>query len=253
MSLSVVIITKNEEDIIGKCLDAVSTLSDDIVVIDSGSTDATEEICLSKKARFFKHFWEGYSQNKNLGITHAKHDWVLSIDADEILNQELVTAIQKELLSPSSDAYNISFKNVFLGKSLNYGSWVSESHVRLFKKENIRWAGEIHEKLTLGGAKIGKLDGHILHFSIRSLEQYISKKNTYTTLAAEEMYGRGKKSGFIKVCLSPLFHFFRDYIIKLGFLDGFQGFVLASESAHYVYLKYSKLALLQKGITIVKK
>jgi glycosyltransferase involved in cell wall biosynthesis len=253
MSLSVVIITKNEEDIIGMCLDAIATLSDDIIVVDSGSTDKTESICLAKKARFIPHFWEGYSRNKNFGIGHTKYDWVLSIDADEILNAELVSAIQKELLAPTADAYNISFKNVFLGKPLDFGSWVRESHVRLFKKENIRWKGDIHEKLTLERARIGKLGGHILHYSVRSLEQYMSKKNVYTTLAAEDMYSRGKKAGFVKIFLSPIFHFVRDYVIKLGFLDGLQGFILATEGAHYVYLKYSKLALLQKNITFVKK
>ena len=253
MSLSVVIITKNEEDIIGMCLDAIAALSDDVIIVDSGSTDDTEVICISKNARFFPHGWEGYSKNKNFGIEQAKHDWVLSIDADEILNSELVSAIQKELRAPAFDAYDISFKNVFLGKALNYGSWVRESHIRLFKKKNIRWEGDIHEKLTLGAARIGKLNGHILHYSIRSLEQYISKKNIYTTLAAEDMYSRGKKAGFVKIFLSPVFHFLRDYVIKLGFLDGLQGFVLAAESAHYVYLKYSKLSLLQKHITFVKK
>lgn len=253
MSLSVVIITKNEEDIIGMCLDAVAALSDDIVVVDSGSTDETEAICLAKKARFIPHFWEGYSKNKNFGIEHARYDWVLSIDADEILNSALVSAIQNELKAPSADAYNISFKNVFLGKPLNFGSWVRESHVRLFKKKSIRWQGDIHEKLTLEGARIGKLEGHILHYSIRSLEQYMFKKNIYTTLAAEDMYSRGKKAGFVKIFLSPVFHFVRDYVIKLGFLDGLQGFVLATEGAHYVYLKYSKLALLRKHITFVKK
>lgn len=253
MPLSVVIITKNEEDIIGQCLEAVSELSDDIIIIDSGSTDTTEAICLSKGARFFSHEWKGYSGNKNYGIDQARHDWVLSIDADEILNSELITAIHKTLEAPVADAYNISFKNVFLGKELNYGSWQRESHVRLFRKKNIRWEGEIHEKLTLGEAKIDSIYGHIQHYSIRTLEQYINKKNIYTTLAAEEMYNRGKKSGFIKIFLSPVFHFFRDYIIKLGFLDGFQGFVLATESAHYVYLKYSKLSLLQKKITFLKK
>ena len=249
MSLSVVIITKNEEDIIGMCLDAVLQLSDDIVVIDSGSTDATEQICLSKNVRFFAHFWDGYSKNKNYGIDQTKHNWVLSIDADEILNTALITAIRKELLAPAADAYDIAFKNVFLGRALHYGSWAGEKHVRLFKKKNIRWQGDIHEKLTLEGAKTSMLDGHILHYSMRSLEQYSAKKNTYTSLAAEEMFMRGKKAGFVKIILSPLFRFISDYFLKLGFMDGFQGFVLAWESSHYVFLKYSKLYFLQKKIT----
>ncbi len=242
--ISAVVITRNEEEMIGDCLEALLQVTDDIVIVDSGSTDKTEEICKAKGVRFFPFGWKGFSENKNFGNQEAKYDWILSIDADEVVSKELVASILQEIKAPAADAYDIKFLNNFCGKWLYYGSWAGESHVRLFNKKGISWKGDIHESLTLEGKKVGKLKGFINHYSMKNLEKYIIKTNNYTTLAAEDMFKRGKKAGFTKIYLAPCFRFFSDYVLRLGFLDGFHGYLIAIESAHYVFIKYSKLRLL---------
>lgn len=245
--LSAVVITFNEEQNIPECIDSLKKITEDIIVVDRFSSDKTKMICLEKGVRFYERKWEGYSSAKNFGNDHAKHDWILSIDADEKISDELIESIRQEFKNPKSDAYQLSFLTNFCGKWIRHGAWYPEWHIRIFNKKKIHWEGALHEKLYIEkNSKIGKLNGFVFHFTVRNLEDYLKKKNIYTTLAAETMFREGKKATFTKLYLSPLVRFVADYFFLLGFLDGYQGYVIAKQSAHYVFLKYSKLKLLYR-------
>lgn len=242
-NISAVVITRNEEEMIGECIDSLLLVTNDIIIIDSGSTDRTEEICKSKGVRFYFKEWGGYSVNKNFGNEKSNNDWILSIDADERISPELAQSIENALQDTTNVAFDIRFKNNFCGKWIHYGSWITESHVRLFNKNKVKWGGSIHETLEINGS-VGKLKGFINHYTVRNMEKYIEKKNQYTSLQSNQLYKRGKKAPFYKIYLGPVFKFVSDYFFRLGFLDGFHGYLIAQENAHYVFLKYSKLKLL---------
>ncbi|HSZ26329.1 MAG TPA: glycosyltransferase family 2 protein [Cytophagaceae bacterium] len=244
--LSIVIIAHNEEAIIGKTIEAAKRVSDDIILIDSNSIDRTREIAKEKGVQVYEKAWEGYSAQKNYGNSKAKYNHIFSLDADEVIDNVLAENILKEFRNPSYDCYRINFSNIFLGKRLRFGDWVGESHIRIFDKRKITWnIDSVHESLNIPqDAKRGSLQGKIDHYSHVSLERNLAKANSYTSLHAEQMFMQGKKAGFTKIVLGPILKFVRGYIFKLGFLDGFEGFLVARLSAQYVFIKYSKLKFL---------
>ncbi|MBC7389748.1 MAG: glycosyltransferase family 2 protein [Opitutaceae bacterium] len=243
--LSAVVITNNAKDTIGLCIDALLKVSSDIIVIDSGSDDGTKEICYSKNIRYFFKSWEGYSANKNYGNDLAIHDYILSIDSDEILSDELIKSIKLEFSNmPSADAYNINFITNFCGKWIKYGGWNPEWHIRIFNRKLIKWELlDVHEVLSIKSTyKVKKLTGKVLHYSYPTIQSHLNKIEKYTDLFAERSLKAGKNAGRFKKHMSAGFTFLSNYIIKLGFLDGYYGFVVARNNALYSYLKYKKLS-----------
>jgi hypothetical protein len=205
-------------------------------------------MCKSYPVTFETKAWEGFSAAKNYGNGLAKYDYILSIDGDEELSQEMQQAIVETLKNPVHIAYDLPFLTNFCGRWIRHGAWYPESHIRIFDKRKVQWEGHIHEKLIIPGDQpVGKLKkGYIHHYTIANLEEYIEKINHYTSLHAHEMFKRGKKASFVKLYIAPCFSFFRDYILKRGFLDGTHGYIIAKQSANYVFLKYMKLKLMKK-------
>lgn len=241
--VSIVIITLNEAKRIANTLKSAVKLSSDIVVVDSGSTDDTKAICLSfENVRFFERKWDGYSNQKNFGNEMAKYDWVLSIDADEVIDNELAISIKNQLQQPLLDAYNIRF-NTYVGNTkIRFGAWNPEKHIRLFNKKAIRWSIlEVHECLTVNNShKIGQLEGRIHHYSYTDAAKLKVKAELYADLFVKRMNQIGKKPKVHKLIFSPPFTFINEYFIRLGILDGVLGFHIAYQNSRYTFLKYYK-------------
>ncbi len=244
IGLSAVVITKNEEQKIGDCLDSLFKVTDDVVVVDSGSTDRTREICLAKGARFFTRDWDGYAGQKNFGNAQARHNWVVSIDADERLSDQLVASIEQAFASERPyDAYTLPFATYFCGQWIRFGGWNPEWHVRIFDKRVLQWNHDaVHEGLTLKPQhRIGKLTGQVQHYTVDTLADFYAKTEMYSTLFAERGQAAGTRSTWAKRLFSPVFRFVAEYFFRLGFLDGRAGYRIARENARYTYLKYLKL------------
>lgn len=241
--ISVVIITKNEEKNIDACLRSIQGLADDIVVLDSWSTDRTEEICKSFGARFFQADWQGYARTKNRANEMAMYDWILSLDADEILSNELHEKLS--LLKAQNSLTTCSFNRLtnYCGRWIKHGGWYPDVKIRLFNRKNALWQGDfVHETLVLQpNTTITHLNENILHYTFHTIEEHVAQVNKYSTLSAEEKFKKRKRSGLIKLLFSPLFTFLQMYIFKLGFLDGMQGFFIAVISAYARFLRYAKL------------
>lgn len=241
LPLSVVVIARNEELRIGPCLESVRTFADDIVVIDSLSSDRTAEICRAKGARVFARRWAGYSPQKNFGNAQARHDWILSLDADERVSAALAEELRRLFgRGPAGDAYAIRFENYFGVKRVRFGAWNPEWHVRLFDRRKCEWNDdEVHEGLRgAGDGRVGRLVGCIEHQTVRTKAELEAKSRRYGRLFAAKFRRRGGEPGWTKVWLNPVWRFLRDYFLRLGFLDGRAGLVIAWEAASYTHFKY---------------
>jgi len=248
MNLSVTIITYNEAKNIERCIQSVKAITDDVVIIDSFSTDDTTAIAKQLGANVFNHSFNGYGESKNLANEKAKNDWILSIDADEVLDEKLVNSILnlKDKLN-NTTVYEFSRLNNYCGKWIRFGAWRSDNKMRIFDKTTVKWnLAEVHENLLIPeNFVVQKLQGKLLHYSYASVASHLNKIEKYSALGAEEAFKKGKHASFIKIYLSPIFRFLRDYMLMLGFLDGKYGFVIASLTAKEVYLKYVKLKKLR--------
>lgn len=248
--LSAVIITLNEERNIARCIDSVIGVADDIVVVDSGSSDHTEAICKEKKVRFIEHKWEGYKEQKNYANSLAEYPLILSIDADEALSSDLQEAILRVKKDHTSDGYEMNRMTNYCGKWIRHCGWYPDRKLRLFDRSKFEWGGEkIHETVILKDkdAKISRLQGDLHHYSYYSISDHIAQANHFTNLTAELAVEKGKRSGFVKIIFSPAVKFFRDYFIKLGFLDGYYGYVVCRISAQATFMKYSKIRQIRKA------
>jgi glycosyltransferase involved in cell wall biosynthesis len=242
--LSAVIITKNEEKNVAKCLKSLSGIADEIIVIDSFSTDNTQKICEGFGARFFQREWNGYSEAKNFGNKQAKNDWIISLDADEELSPELQNSILGLKKSGTKHLfYAFNRLTNYCGQWIRHGGWYPDTKVRLFDRKHAEWKGDfVHEKLVYADAiKPIKLSGDCHHYSFNSIAQHVAKENHYSTLAAEARLAKGKKYSLFKLLTSPGITFFRMYFLRLGFLDGAYGFIIAVISAHARFLRYAKM------------
>lgn len=250
MPLSVVIITKNEAHIIGTTLQSLQGLTDDIIIVDSGSTDATIEICKKFNAIIIETTWDGYGQNKNKGIDAAKYNWILNLDADEAIDAELKAAIMQLELNDEETVYNFKFKNFFCNKWIRFGEWAGDKHIRLFNRNKVRWnTAAVHEGLMLGNkTKVVMLPGNILHYTTQHIDEYIGKTIAYARLNAQKYHLQGKQASFFKLRMAPGFTFFQHYILRLGFLDGWEGYLIAKTTAWYTFLKYSFLKEMNKNL-----
>jgi glycosyltransferase involved in cell wall biosynthesis len=243
MDISVVIITKNEGHIIGKTLQSVQGITTDIVIVDSGSTDDTLEICRQFNANIIETGWNGYGPNKNKGIDAAQYDWILGLDADEMIDDDLKRSILALKPTNTNEVFEMQYKNFFINKWIRHGEWGTDKHIRMFNRRSIRWnEAAVHENLTLGAdTTITMLKGSILHYTVHSLDEYEQKTIAYAKLNAQKYFEQDKKAGIFKQYLSPVFSFLQNYIFRLGFLDGAAGFLIAKTTARYTFLKYAYL------------
>jgi glycosyltransferase involved in cell wall biosynthesis len=249
MELSVVIITKNEERNLGRCLASVKDLADDIVVVDSFSTDGTERIAKKYGARFVQHTFEGHIEQKNWAITQAMHPWVLSLDADEALDETLRRSIAEVKRAGDAVGYSMNRLTNYCGTWIRHGGWYPDVKLRLWDSRKGRWGGvNPHDRYELEpGARIVHLEGDILHYSYNSISDHIKQVDYFTNIAAKAYNDSGKGAPLIKVLLSPVAKFIGDYFFRLGFLDGYHGFIIAKVSAHATFLKYAKLRQLRRS------
>jgi glycosyltransferase involved in cell wall biosynthesis len=241
--ISIVIICKNEEDVIGQTLQSLQGVSDDIVVYDNGSTDTTAEVVKGYGVRFHHGLWEGFGRTKNKANALAKHDWILSLDADESIDEELKQSLMNFQPGSEKEVYEIKFKN-FLGKKyLKYGEWGRDAHTRLFNRKQVSWNdAPVHEELKLGeGVSTKKLSGAVLHQTMKDIDDYARKMTKYAMMNAEKYFQQGKKASFFKLRISPRFSFVQNFLFRLGFLDGHAGYVCARMTSYYTFLKYARL------------
>lgn len=244
--LSVIIITKNEESHIAKCLESVKW-SDEIIVLDSSSSDDTVPICRQFTANVFDVDWQGFGIQKQRALEKTTGDWVLSIDADEIITPELRTEIESAMLSTTYSGYQIPFLSNFCGKQIRYGGWYPDYHLRLFRRIESEFSNAVvHERVNVKG-EIGFLKSPILHDSYTDLAEVLRKLDSYSTLGAKLLYEKSVKSSLTKALLKGLWTFVRAYILRRGFLDGSHGLMLAIYSGETTFYKYLKLWELQKN------
>lgn len=241
--LSAVIITFNEAKNIERCLNSIDQVVDEIIIIDSGSLDKTEEIARrNPKVKFYLKEWMGFSATKNYAASIAEHNWILSIDADECLSTELRNSI-KELKSSNPGAVaSFNRKTLYCGKWIRFGGWYPDRKVRLYDRNTESWEGLVHEKIIFKSPKsIIQLKGDCEHYSINSLSEHLSIINRYSTLSAESDIKKGRGGSFIRLLLVFQFRFFYFYILKLGILDGIMGLQIACVSSASKFIKELKL------------
>lgn len=245
-SLSAVIITRDAERQLPACLASVA-FAGEIVVVDSGSTDATCAIARRAGALVIHQDWLGYGPQKQFAAAQARHHWVLALDADERVSEELRRSIEQALAAPACHAYRMPRRNRFLGRWLRHGEGYPDYSLRLFHRDHARWSDDpVHEKVLTTGP-VGTLSGELLHESEDGVEDYLRKQNRYTTLQAEGLYARGRRVGAAKLVLSPLARFIKFYFLRRGFLDGVPGFIHIWIGCANSFFKYAKLIELQRN------
>jgi glycosyltransferase involved in cell wall biosynthesis len=243
IKLSATIITLNEEKNIARCLESLQQVADEIVVLDSYSTDQTEEICKKYGTRFISHPFENYVAQKNEVAQQASHNFILSIDADEVLSEKLIHEILKIKKNPLADAYTFSRLNNFCGTWIKHAGWYPDKKLRIYDRTKGRWTGlKIHEKIEMdSGSLVKHVSGDLYHYTFHSITQHIETINKFSTIVAQERLEKGKKTSILRILFKPVFKFMQMYFVKLGFLDGFYGFVVCINSAHSTFLKEIKL------------
>ncbi|GAC1381091.1 MAG: glycosyltransferase family 2 protein [Ginsengibacter sp.] len=246
--LSAVIITYNEEKNIGKCIEALQKVADEIIVVDNYSTDETQSICDQYGVKFLQKEWSGFGPQKRFGVKAAKYDQIIALDADEILDDDAIEEIKILKENGLRGVYEIKMYHYYFGKFLNYGQEYPNYKKRIFDRKTVNWNNNlVHEALVIPeDCPVIKLKGKIYHYSYHSISQYISKSNNYTGSAAREMFAAGRKSYLLKLLVSPSFTFLNSYFIKRGFMDGWHGFVIAMLNGYSNFLKYAKLGELLK-------
>ena len=250
IQLSIIIITYNEERHIARCLDSVKDIADEIIVVDSYSTDATAAIARSYNAQVVEHKFDGYAEQKNFAATLTRHNWVLSLDADEVLTPELRSSLLAFKKAPQHNVYNMPRLTNYCGKWIRHCGWYPDRQTRLYNKTKGKWEErKVHEfwKAYDAADVKGTLKGDLLHYSFSSVSEHLKKIEKYTELAAQAAVDQGKDASLLKIVCSPAWHFFTEYFIKLGFLDGFYGFMICRLSAYTAFIKYSKIRLYHRA------
>ena len=241
--LSAVIITFNEERNIQRCIESLLPVADEIIVVDSFSTDRTEEICKLYSIKFFQNVFEGHIEQKNIALLKANHDWILSIDADEALSETLQKAIKKSLEAPQFDAFAMNRLTNYCGKWVKYCGWYPDTKVRLVKKNKAHWTGtNPHDKLELKEkSQVCSLQGDLLHYSYYTKEDHFKQIEYFGNISAKELFLKGKNISVFLLYLKVITQFFRSYFVKMGFLDGKTGWLISSRSAYATLRKYQIL------------
>lgn len=243
LPFSITIITYNEEKNIGRCIDSIMGLTDDIIVVDSYSVDNTEKICMEKNVHFYKNNFKGYLEQKNYAASLAKHDFILSLDADEALSENLRSMVKEVMQKPQADGFSFNRLTNYCGKWIKHCGWYPDKKIRIYNKHKAKWAGQrIHEYLQFeDNCKIQHLKADLLHYSYYTISDHILQMEKFTSIFALELFEKKKKISTAKIVFSPVIRFLRDYIFKLGILDGYYGFIVCGMSAHAAFLKYVKL------------
>ncbi|MBS0401688.1 MAG: glycosyltransferase family 2 protein [Bacteroidetes bacterium] len=244
VEISAVIITLNEEHNLARCLASVKAVADDIVIVDSYSTDGTERIAREHGARFVQHTFEGHIEQKNWAITQAKHPWVLSLDADEAVDDGLKQSILRlKRDGPQADGYTMNRLTNYCGTWIRHGGWYPDAKLRLWDSRKGKWGGtNPHDRYELHpGTSTAHLKGDLLHYSYHSISDHVKQADYFTTIAAKAMHARGQRPGFLKMLVSPVAKFLGSYVLQGGFRDGFNGFTIARISAAATFWKYAKL------------
>jgi glycosyltransferase involved in cell wall biosynthesis len=247
MKLSLIVITNNGEATVGRCLDSASW-SDEMIVVDSGSTDGTPEICGERGAMFFRTpDWPGHGPQKNRALAHASGEWVLSLDSDEWVTPELRVQIERALTSGGShSAYAIPRRSSFCGRYMKHSGWWPDYVVRLFRRDAARFSEDhTHDRLIVSGTT-GRLSSPIMHEAITDLNQMLGKMNAYSTSSARVLHQNGRRASLLTALLHGWWAFMRTYFLRAGFLDGREGFMLAIANAEGSYYRYVKLMLLHR-------
>ncbi|MBI3370378.1 MAG: glycosyltransferase family 2 protein [Betaproteobacteria bacterium] len=244
--LSAVLITRNAASQIEPCLESLK-FADEVLVVDSASSDETRAIAERHGARVIDKEWLGFGRQKQFAADQAAHDWVLSVDADERVSEKLAASIRAALENPAAPVHRMARCNRFLGRWLRHGEGYPDWSVRLFDRRAARWSDDaVHEKLLFGVTPV-TLEGDLLHESAEDLAQYLAKQNRYTSLAARQLHERGAQASALQMLASPLVRFVKFYLLRLGFLDGVPGLVHISIGCMNSFLKYAKLAELRRG------
>jgi glycosyltransferase involved in cell wall biosynthesis len=241
---SIVIVCKNEATVIRHLLDSAQAVTDDVVVYDNGSTDGTVALAQQyTNVQLHQGPWQGFGKTKQVATALAKHDWILSLDADEALDETLQQELMQLPLHDPKVAYNFQFKNFLGNKHIRWGEWGFDAHIRLFHRAHAGWNdAPVHEQLQLPKeVKIENLRGSVLHRTVKDMVVYSRKVVEYALLNAGKYHAAGKRASFVKRFIAPPFTFVKFYIFKLGFLDGWEGLVCARMTAHYTFLKYARL------------
>ena len=242
MKITATVITFNEEHNIAAALESLAW-ADEIIVVDTESTDGTVEIARRFTDRLFVRAWPGYSAQKNFAAEQASNDWIFSLDADERVSPELTTSILEleKGAAPKQAGFEMPRRTFYLGRWIKYSGWWPDRKVRLYDRRRARWRGDfVHESLEVNG-RVNRLNGEILHYTVRDAAEHHLRMDRYTTLAAEELCSQGKRASLGSLLVSPVVVFLRSYLFKLGFLDGIPGLAIARFAAHYEFLKNLKL------------
>ena len=244
--LSAVLITRNAAAVLDDCLQSIA-FADEIVVVDSASTDGTVEIAQRRGARVVQKEWLGFGLQKQFAVDQARHDWVLCMDADERVSPKLAAEIQHALAAPVSPVYRMPRRNRFLGRWLSHGEGYPDWSPRLFNRLNARWSDDLVHEKVLYAVTPGSLSGDLMHDSRDDLSSYLDRQNRYTTLAARQAFEQGRGGNMLHLLLSPVVRFIKFYLMRLGFLDGLPGLLHISIGCVNSYMKYAKLIELRRA------
>lgn len=248
MKITAIVITFNEEANIARALASLEW-ADEIIVVDSESRDRTTEIARQFTERVVVRPWPGYSAQKNFAAAEASHDWIFSLDADEVVSEALRREIEslKQAEAPAVAGFEMPRLTFYLGRWVRHSGWYPDHKLRLYDRRRARWVGDyVHEGVAVDGA-VARLAGDLLHFTVNDASEHHLRIDRYTTLAADADYAKGKRGALASIIFSPPLTFIRSYVFKLGFLDGLQGYAIARFAAHYAFLKNLKLWELSKG------
>lgn len=245
MKISATIITLNEEASLPRALASIS-FCDEIVVVDSGSTDRTREIAQQSNARVLSRNWTGYADQKNFAAQSASYDWILALDADEEATPDLRLSIQAlQAAGPQHAGYTFPRLARYLGRWIRHSGWYPDAKIRLYDRRRGRWHGDyVHESVSVDGS-VGELAGDLLHYTCESLDDHRRRVDRYTDLAARELVASRRRVGLGRLLVSPPWAFVRSYVLQQGFRDGPEGLLLARMAAIYTYSKYAKARALQ--------
>jgi glycosyltransferase involved in cell wall biosynthesis len=242
--ISATIITLNEEDNLPRALASLAQIADEVVVVDCGSTDRTEEIARNHRAAFFFRPWTNYAEQKNFAAEQTRNDWVMSVDADEELSSPLQTSLLEwKRRTPEYSVYEMSRRTWYLGAWIQHSGWYPDFQRRLYRKDQAMFQGIIHESLQFAGQP-GRLPGDLLHYTVRSIQEHQENVERYTTLAAQQMFAQGRRRWRGAVWFATPWSWFQNFVLRGGFLDGYRGALISRMAARSVRLKYSKLGKL---------
>lgn len=249
LKISAIIITYNEEKNISRCIESIREIVDEIIIVDSFSTDKTEEISRRYNVKFIKREFKGYSDQKNYAMTQAENDLILSLDADEAVSNKLKDRLEEEVLESPYDAYYINRLTNYCGKWIKHSGWYPDKKLRLYNRKACKWnSNKVHENIEFPkNIKTKKLKGNILHYSFSNISEHIKQIDKFSQIKAEELKENGEKTNLFIMVFKPVLKFFINYFLKLGFMDGFYGYIVCRNSAFAYFLRYAKLKSLYKN------